>query len=395
MKRAILTICVIFLTAGYAFTQDQSFVYESDNYRVRSHLSAEHAQTIANHMEALASLYNSYFHFNKNDLNHKLRVQIFRNKADFDRYLQRLIGETRNEFVYLHFSDISRSELVGFHREGNPLFRSIAHQGFIQFLRSFVPNPPLWMREGFAVYFEEAEVDANFAAAMNRQNLNWLETLKDLLFGSRQASAITPDQMLSINVEAARDQINVFYPQAWGVVHYLINSPSRSHNRILWSAISALDPQASLIENSQRVYEAAFRWVPEEILLESFLTYFDQLKTLRELIEGGVASYEADNLADAELQFVQAISRQDTSYIPHYYLGLINYDRGNFSLAQFNFERAIEMGADPAITNFALGVNAFADNRYTDAQSFLEITLNLDPDRFSDRVNLILERIEF
>jgi len=388
-----LLVGLVFL-AGLS-AQEDSYVYESARYRVRSHVSQEHAVEIANHMEALSGLYNGYFHFAADQVSHKLRVQVFQSKVDFDRYLQRLIGETRSEYVYLHYNDTSRSELVGFYREGDVLNRSIAHQGFVQFLRAHVANPPLWMREGFAVYFEEAQVDSSFGAALDKENLNWLETLKDFLFGSRQAAALTPQEVLAIDVESARETIDVFYPESWGVVHYLLNSPIRSHNRILWSSIAALDPTASLEENSQRVLEAAFQWVPEENLLESFLTYFDTLKTYRELVEGGVASYEAGRLSEAEMQFVQAIARQDTSPVPHYYLGLINYDRGNYNLAQFNYETAMEMGANPAITYYALGVNAFADNRYTEAQTFLESTISLDPDTFAEKASIILQRIEY
>ncbi|KGE70754.1 tetratricopeptide repeat protein [Spirochaeta lutea] len=394
MKRILLFSLICLLMGGLAAAQDNTFVYESTHYRVRSNVSADHAQSTADQLEALAVLFNDFFHFDLDELDNPLRVQVFREQPQFDRYLERLIGETRDEFVYLHYSDPSRSELVGFLGTNQELGKSMTHQAFIQFIRAFVPNPPLWLREGFAVYFEEAQYEPGFGAAVAKENLSWLETLKTILFGERIGEALTPEQILAIDTEAAREQIQVFYPEAWGVVNYLVNTDIKAHNRILWDSIAALSPEASLAENSARVLQAAFRWVPEEDLLESFLSYFDGKKTYRELIEGGVAAYEGKALDDAEYYFQQAINRRDTSYIPYYYLGLINYDRGNHSLAGLNYQQALEKGATPALTYYALGVNAFAATEYEEAREYLETTVRLDPDSFTDKAGEILARIE-
>jgi hypothetical protein len=394
MKRILLISLFVLLVGGIAAAQDNNFVFESDHYRVRSNVSAELAQGAAEQLEALATLFNDYFHFDMDGLTQPLRVQIFRERDQFNRYLERLIGQTRNEFVYLHYTDPSRSELVGYFDTENELEKSMTHQAFIQFFRAFVPNPPLWLREGFAVYFEEAVYEPGFAAAVAKENVSWLETLKEILFGDRQNEALTPEQILAIDTENAREQIQVFYPEAWGIVNYLVNTEIKAHNRILWDSIAALRPEAGLAENSARVLEAAFQWVPEDDLLESFLTYFENKKTYRELIEGGVTAYEQKETDQAEYYFQQALNRKDTSYIPYYYLGLINYDRGNYSLAGLNYQKALEKGATPALTYYALGVNAFAATEYEEARKYLETTVRLDPDSFTEKAGEILSRIE-
>jgi tetratricopeptide (TPR) repeat protein len=393
MKKLILTITVISLLA-MGIAAQSSYVHESDHYRVRSHISQDHAETTAMRLEAYLSMFNEYFHFDLDELDFKLKVQVFNSYTQYDRYLTRLIEESRNEFVYLHYSDVSRSELVGALEVGEEFDESFTHQAFIQFIRAFIDNPPLWIREGFAVYFEEAQYDANFGAVNNRENLSWLETLKEILYGSRQDEALTPEQILAIDVESAKDNIEVFYPEAWGVVNYLVNSEQRSHNRILWDAISAMNPEADLITNSAQVYESAFQWVNQEELQNSFLEYFQEKKTYVELIEEGIEEYEAGNLDASEQNFLIAINRQDISHIPHYYLGLINYDRGNYTLAELNYRTALEKGSAAALTYYALGVNAFADNRYDEAAEYLDTTIQLDPANFTEKVTQILERME-
>ncbi|AHC14236.1 tetratricopeptide repeat protein [Salinispira pacifica] len=393
MKKSIFILLILLTAAGSVWAQE-SFVSESDHYRVRSHISQNHADQAAERLEAYLDLFNDYFHFELDSLDFKMKVQIFNGQSAYDRYLNRVIDETRNEFVYLHYSDVSRSELVGALEDGEDLDESFTHQAFIQFLRAFIDNPPLWLREGFAVYFEKARFNENFVAVNNRENLAWLETLKEILFGSRSNEALTPEEILAIDVEGAKDRIEAFYPEAWGMINYLVNTDNRSHNRILWDAISAMDPRADLKTNSQRVYNSAFQWVNQEELQNSFLEYFQNKKTYRELIEEGIAEYESGNLDSSEENFLIAINRRDISHIPYYYLGLINYDRGNYTLAELNYRKALEKGSTAALTYYAMGVNAFADNRLEEAQEFLETTVQLDPSNYTQKVTRILERIE-
>src|SRR6056297_3275875 len=59
--------------------------------------------------------YRSYLHFDPELLDYKLKVRIFGNKAEYDRFLQDVIGETRSSFVFFHYPDPKKSELVAYH----------------------------------------------------------------------------------------------------------------------------------------------------------------------------------------------------------------------------------------------------------------------------------------
>ncbi len=393
MKRLAAFIFILMVAGISAFAQE-SFVYESDHYRVRSHHSRQHAEQTTARLEAYLDLFNEYFHFDLEELDHKFNVQVFDTQEKCDQYLSRLIKETRGEFVYLHYSDISRSKLVGTQESEEEYDPSFTHQAFVQFLRAYIQNPPLWIREGFAVYFEEAGYDENFGAVINSENVAWLETLKDILFGEHSAEALSTNEVLASNIEKAKNNINVFYPEAWGIVNYLLNTENRVHNRILWDSISSMDPDTDLVSNSAAVYDSAFQWVNQDELQNSFMEYFRAKKTYKEFIEDGIAAYEIGELDASEEKFLVAINRQDISYIPYYYLGLINYDRGNFTLAELNYNKALEKGSTAALTYYALGVNAFADNRFDAATEFLKTTIHLDPRNYAQKVIQILDRME-
>lgn len=392
MKKVAMLVLIGLLVAVGGFAQDSSYSEaQTEHYRVLSEVGQEHAELVGAKMEALLTFYNDYFRFDLEEIQSPLRVRIFASKARFDNYLRRIIDETRDDYVYLHYTDLAKSELVGYDSEmgiGDP---SMNHQAFIQYLRAFVPNPPLWMREGFAVYFEKVEYDPEFSQIIYHENLAWLETLKSIVIEG-EGMPLPMDELLSITVDSAREKLETFYPQAWGVVSFLINSDVKDYNRILWDSISALDPAATMTQNVSATLDEAFRWIDSDEATEAFVEYVDQRKSFRGLVEHGIERYAEGDLEAAQESFVKALKLRENHHIPNYYLGLINYDTGNYSTADFYYKKALELGAGEALTYYALGVNAYADNRFEEAKDFLQTTVSLDP-AYNERAETLLARM--
>ena len=396
MKRlSIFVLFVVLMVPLSLSAQTSTFAeYSTEHFRVLSELGEEHAQQTALKLEALAELYNEYFHFDMDSLPVPLRARFFATQDHYDTYLERVIDTTRDDFVYLHYTDLAKSELVGYAMDEADFDVSLRHQGFIQFLRAFVPNPPLWIREGFAVYFEEVEYDSDLGIASYRENLAWLETLQSIVDGTAGVYAIPLGEMLNMTVDEARDNIDVFYPQAWGMVSFLLNDENRSVNRLAWDAISALASDATLAQNSENVWDATFAWVDSDELIQEFVTYVGDRRSFRTLVQDGIDQYASGDLGSAEESFVTAVQLREDNFIPYYYLGLINYDRQNYSLADFYYKEALDKGATEALTYYALGVNAYADNRFDDAIEFLELTMELDPASYENKAQQLLDRIQ-
>lgn len=390
--RAALGALIVVASAAPLMAQTSTYEVETENYLIVSEISEAHAQELGDRMEAMLALYNQQFRFPIDELEVPLRVRIFATRARYDSYLRRLVDETRDGYVYLHYRDLAKSELVGYFTDDDSLNQSMIHQSFVQFMRAFIPHPPLWLREGFAVYYEASEYDPEFGAAIYRENLAWLDTLKTILAGESMATPLSLDEMLTMDVDGARSMIDSFYPQAWGMVSFLLHDEASENNRILWDSLSALREDADLQENIDNVYRAAFRWVDQNALVEDFVGYVDGRRSFRGWITFGVEQYEAGNHDESERAFVQALQLRADNYIPYYYLGLINYERQNYGLADFYYQQALDQGAETAITLYALGVNAYADNRFEDAIAYLEETVNTDP-AFRERAEDLLIRI--
>ncbi len=394
MKQITTLVVGLLLVAAAPTAAETVREVYTDHYRVLSHVGHEHAEEVAARLEALIELYNRYFRFELATLVRPMRVRIFADKTQFDRYLVDTIGEQRDDFVYLHYSDPARSELVAYDMPVSDFDYALTHQSFIQYLRTFIANPPLWLREGFAIYFEKAEYDDEFQTAIYRENLAWLDPLKEILDGSAGVTPLDLDEILVMDVETARANLELFYPQAWGMVSFLVNSARRDINRLLWDSINALRPDASLRQNTERVYQRAFGWIDKDDLVDAFVAYIDSRRSFSTLVTDGIEAYDRGDYDTAEELLVSATAIDGRNHIPFYYLGLISFERGNHPVAETYYRKAMERGATESLTYYAMGVNAYAANRRSEATEFLQRSASMEPERFGDRVEQLLQRMD-
>jgi len=392
MRRAIAIIAFALVAASVAAAQGATFASAStERYVVWSDAGKEDAEALAQTLEGLFDVYNEYFRFDPTSLGAALTVRKFGTKDSFDIYLQKVIGQTKDDFVYLHYPTAERSELVVFAKESTEDFdASLAHQAFVQFLKAFVHEPPLWLREGFAVYFERARWNPDTGLVAYTENQAWLETVK-LLDAQNQLFRL--EDLLTLSPDDAKAALDVFYPQAWATVAFLVGSPDRRYNRFLWDVIGLLKTDATLDANQSAVHDFFLRWHSPEAAHADFLAYLASQKTFAELVTSGVRSYGDKDLETAGKAFAAALGKNPASYIPHYYLGLIAYAKNDYALAQEYYLAALERGSDAPITNYALGINAFASRRYDEATLYLKKAADGDPAKYEVKAGEILARI--
>lgn len=369
----------------------KSYSASSRHYAVWSDVSTQDATALAATLDGLFGVYNEYFRFDDATLKSALTVRKFATKDAFDAYLRKVIGETKDDFVYLHYPTVERSELVIFAKDNADDFdASLAHQAFVQFLKSFVSEPPLWIREGFAVFFERTRLDPKTGLVAYADNQAWLETVK-LLQSQGRLYKVT--DLLMLSSDDARAGLDVFYPQSWALVSFFINSPDRRYNRFLWDAIAHLSPDATLEQNQAAVRDFFLRWHSEQAAQTDFVTYLDGQKTFAELVTSGVRAYGDKDLETARKAFTQALAKNATSYIPPYYLGLIAYAKGDYVLADGYYKSALGLGSDAPITNYALGINAYASRRFDEAKAYLQKASDGDPAKYQVKAGEIITRI--
>jgi hypothetical protein len=362
----------------------------TDHYSVLSELGQDRAAALSRQLEALFGLYDGFFRYDPEGLKAKLNVREFRDKAGFDIYMTQIVGQSKDDFVYLHYPSPERSELLVFPKDEPDFSASLAHQGFVQFLKAFVPNPPLWIREGVAVSFESAVWDDAAGKLSFPENLAWLETVKSL---KERSLLMSLDKLLAIGADEARAELDVFYPQAWALASFLVNSEDKAYNRLLWDSVAALKKDASLEDNQAAVAKIVSTWYGSEAVEGAFASYLASRKTFPELVAEGVRKYADKAWDEGSAAFTAAKSMNASSYVPDYYLGLIAYAQNQFDSADAYYKQALALGCDPAITNYALGVNAYAQNRLDDAKGFLATAKDAAPDRYGEKVDSLIAKI--
>ena len=399
-----LVLAFFLCVSTLAFAQDASqaprssadlaFTAETDHYRVFAETSQTQAEDVARRMEAALVLYNGIFHFDLTQLATKFRVKVFRDLDSFNAYLDKVLSQKRTDFVFVAWSDPEKSELLTFPKEDKAFTASLLHQGCIQFIKGFIDNPPVWLREGVATYLDGSLWDPAAGSFIAQPNLAWLDTLKSMIRGETPNKPIPFADLLTLTRDQAQAQMDVFAPQSWGLVQFLLNATDRSYSRVMWDSIVALDPKATLDDNSQRALKKGFAWVKDAQLLQDFQAYVLSLKTPIELVKDGIDLYTKGDLANAELSFRKSLALDPTSATATYYLGLIDYSRKNYPQAEDQYTKAFQLGANAGVINYALGVNSFAAGKNADATKYLTLAKQADKATYGDRVDALLKRME-
>jgi len=395
MKRfAVLFFCFFYAVSLFGQTPDYS--YTADHYRVYTDVSEDYAKNVAKKLEGALVLFNDMFHFDLSELPDKFKVTIFREKSGFDSYLTRILDHPRANFVYIHYSDFRKSELVGFRKIDETAFNSsLLHQAFIQFLKAYIPNPPIWIREGIATYLENSDYDSNTEEFTFKPNFAWLNTLKMIASGEAVDNPPIPlSILLTMDRDRVQERIDTFYPQAWGIVTFLLQTDEKKYNRIFWDSLHALSAENSIKVNSLNVMKKVFRWYDESQMIKDFRAYIESIKTFNDLVTDGINFYTLEEYDKSYDIFMRSLAVEPQNYIPYYYLGMISYSQKEYAQAEGYYKAALALGAEESVTKYALGVNAFADNRFDEAVSYLNEAKKLNPAKYSDKTDALVQRMD-
>ena len=393
--RKILILIALLSASVAAFSQETSqfFLAESTHYRVYSESSQSEADSLSRMMEACLQLYNDVFHFDLSTLAVKPRVRMFRSAASFNAHLTKILSQTRSDFVYVSYSDPEKSELLCFPKGEGDFTASLIHQGCVQYFKTFIANPPIWLREGIATYLEAALYNAQSGTFQLKPNFAWLDWLKKTLRKESGATLIPLAELRNLSREAAQTRLDAFFPQAWGLVEFLMNSSYKEYNRVLWDAISSLDPKATLEENSLRVDKRAFEWVIDAQLSDDFEDHILSLMTAPDLLRDGIERYTKGELKEAEGSLRAALELKPDNATVYYYLGLIAYARKDYPAAEDQYLISFQLGMNTGLINYAMGVNAFAAGKNDVASKYLLFAKQADSAAYGEKVDSLLKRI--
>ncbi|MDR2759878.1 MAG: hypothetical protein LBB78_10925 [Spirochaetaceae bacterium] len=354
-------------------------------YRVSSQRGWADADALARELEQRFNEYNRLFHFDKQKLRTPLMVRAFENRETYNAYVSSRLGRNREGAVYLHYNQPDRRELVILRGSSEEPWM-LAHQAFVQFFRAFIPSPPSWMQEGFAIYFNTLGFDRTTEKLTYEENLSWLDEVKNL--------GLSMPPLESILLADSRGVPENFQGLSWALASFLLNSGNPDHFRALIESFLLLSDSASAALNSEAVMKRITLWTNISTLQTDYQNYLAGRKTFGELIAEGQKAYEAKDYIGAELSFLKAIDQRPSHYAAYYYLGLLAYEEKKYELAEGYYRSALQYGADQALVQYALGLNAAALGRNTEAINYLQEAARLSPPRYKERVENLIPRLK-
>ncbi len=323
------------------------------------------------------------------------QIRILPDRAAFDEYLVSRIGETRSQFVFLKYGRPELSELVLYPSAPGTDYESFAgpslnRQLFLQYLYSYVLEPPLWLRDGLQAWVETLTIENNTVVQSGYSP--WLETAKQYLNDSSHrlplGSILTA---LTGTYEAAR-----LYPLSWAAVSFFLQTELAGYQRFIHETFVVLEGQdgynrRSQDENTRAVYERFERMARLTDADADFMTWIRAQTTFSEMLKEGIGAYTAGRHDAAQNILHKAVQLQPSDPLPAYYLGLSLYAAGNYRDAEKWYRRALENGADAATVHWALALASHASRKYREAREYLEKARELSPARYGDKAAALLK----
>ncbi|MDR2510429.1 MAG: hypothetical protein LBC77_07290 [Spirochaetaceae bacterium] len=370
-------------------------VYVNPEVQVRNHVfditsqgGSFDAEMLLRELESRFEVYNRLFRFNLSQLQGPLRVRAFTDKLAYDAYVSSKLGSTREGAVYLHYNQQDKRELI-INRGSPEEERVLPHQAFIQFLRAFVPHPPTWMREGFAIYFNTLKFNKDTRELTYEENLAWLDTVKRISRDRREPSFESIFQS-----DITGQQPEYYHPISWAIISFFLNSGGNGdYFRSLTESFLLLNPNYSAADNSRIVLSRLTSWTSLASLHRDYTAYIESRFTFAELIDAGQRAYAQKNFPEADAYFLEALYQKPGHFAPYYYLGLLAYEEKNHDLADQYYRSALQFGADYALVQYAMGVNAATSGRAEEAITYLQNAGQAAPERYAERVAQIIQKI--
>lgn len=191
----------------------------SKNYRVVSDINRATCIQIADRLETALANVQRRMGSPKTARSAPYLVYVFSGQASYQRYVASTMF-TSGENTAGMYSPVLKQLVLWNVPDRDDLLRTARHEGFHQYFDSVADDPPLWLNEGLAEYFADADYTKAGAAEiqLNRKALGALRDRPRELAPLRSLLA-----MVDRSTFYAGD-VSLNYAEAWAFVHFLQNS---------------------------------------------------------------------------------------------------------------------------------------------------------------------------
>lgn len=269
---------------------------------------------------------------------YKRNIYIFKNKADYNKYLSSIELEGRSDFIYIYYSNLEKNKLVLY--LDHPEFdASLNYHLALQYIEHYATSAPEWYKKGIASYFEAPE---------------------------------------EFNINKEKDT-------NWAIFYYLFKSENIKDKRILWDSLSYL--RWSNDVSKKTIINNLF---DENNIKAKATKYINEFETFDDKLKKGITYYNNKDYKKSLTVFNNLININNNKYTLHYYKGLCLSSLGNYNSAYSSFSMALDFGAPKDITYYSIAVNFYNSGDEKEAIKYLN-KVSINSDIFNNASKLLKE----
>lgn len=189
------------------------FTHRSTHYEVVSDGTPETCALVAEALEDAYAAYKSELgtHHRRTE---RHRVYVFRNAGDYNTYCVDVLGSAHPHTQGL-YSRLLKQLLVLDSTNREQLLATARHEGFHQYLDGVMDDPPCWLNEGLAQYYELPATPNGPVGGRMRP---------ELIAQVDPARALSVPQLFALDRDGFYADAERNYPQSWAVVQFLRNT---------------------------------------------------------------------------------------------------------------------------------------------------------------------------
>jgi len=196
----------------------RTYEYKTSHYHIMSDIDQKTCYDAARVLEDTYRGYRVHLKWLRRAEGGRFKVLIFSGREGYMKYTRDVMGVSPAKSTGL-YSNRLKQLLIWNTPDRKEMMRTVRHEGFHQYIRRIMDNPPLWLNEGMAEYYERAEFrNGRWLVGMMRP-----DHLKEL--GGDGGKMIPLEKLITLKRETFYGKhSHRNYAQAWAFVQFLRHS---------------------------------------------------------------------------------------------------------------------------------------------------------------------------
>lgn len=229
-------------------TWPETHEHRTDHYLVVSDLDRATCIEAAESLESAAQQFATILGPPSRS-DHHFPVYLFSGEAGYRRYVRDVVLDDQIRSLGMYIPSLQQL-LIWNAPDRDGMMRTIRHEGLHQYLDGIVEDPPIWLNEGLAEYWEAAEFTKLNTFPAHRDNVNTLRGL----FTHELRTPLA--DLLHLDGAEFHARPRIRYAESWLLVHFLRHSTHE--NRALFDDLLA---RLRAGEHRREAVDAAFAGV--------------------------------------------------------------------------------------------------------------------------------------